>query len=193
MICMVQCIRAIKVQDAYMFDGGKVTPKINSKISLSEYHPKPQIVFRGVMARIDCETMQRLGISTGDIIEIKGKNKTIVKCLPLYPSDEGKGIIRMDSAVRSNSSVNINDKVSIKVIKPVAAKKIEGRLMESCIYYYSDMKDSLVSITLMEQEIIKVPYFTDWVEIVIEKIVPNPVAIVTKNTKVSINPAEYGN
>ena len=193
MICMVQRIRSIRVQDAYMFDGGEIVPEINSRISLSKYHPKPYMMIRGVVARIDHETMQRLGISRGGIIEIKGKSKTVVKCLPLYPSDEGKGIIRMDSAARSNASTKINDTVSIRVIKLVPAKKIEGRLMESCIYYYSDMKDSLVSIPLMEQEIIKVPYFTDWVEIVIEKIVPNPVAIVTKNTKVSINAAEYGN
>ena len=33
--------------------------------------------------------------STGDVIEIKGKRRTVAKCLPLYPSDEGKGIIRI--------------------------------------------------------------------------------------------------
>ena len=37
-----------------------------------------------------------LNASTGDVIEIKGKRRTVAKCLPLYPSDEGKGIIRID-------------------------------------------------------------------------------------------------
>jgi len=32
----------------------------------------------------------------GDVIELKGKRRTVAKCLPLYPSDEGKGIIRID-------------------------------------------------------------------------------------------------
>ena len=188
---MVQRTRSMRVQDAYIFDGGKVTPKINSKISLSEYHPKPQIVIRGVMARIDHETMQRLGISTGDSIEIKGKNKTVVKCLPLYPSDEGKGIIRMDSVVRSNSCVDINDTVSIKVIKPVAAKKIEGIMFEIGVYY-ENIGNSLVGIPLMEQEIIEIPYVNDWMEIIIDKIVPNSMAVVTKKTQVEIFDAEHG-
>jgi len=50
-------------------------------------------VGRGV-ARIDYESMDSLSASTGDVIEIKGgKRRTVAKCLPLYPSDEGKGII----------------------------------------------------------------------------------------------------
>ena len=188
---MVQRIRSIKVQDAYMFDGGEIVPKLNSKISLSKYHPKSQIIFRGVMARIDHETMQRLGISTGDIIEIKGKSKTVVKCLSLYPSDEGKGIIRMDSAVRTNAYVDINDTVSIKVIKLVAAKKIEGRISEIGVYY-EDIGKSLVGVPLMEGETIEVPYITDWMEILIDSIVPNSIALVTKKTKVEIFDAEHG-
>ena len=40
--------------------------------------------------------MDALSASTGDVVEIKGKRKTVAKCLPLYPSDEGKGIIRVD-------------------------------------------------------------------------------------------------
>jgi transitional endoplasmic reticulum ATPase len=57
--------------------------------------------------------MDSLIASTGDLIEIKGgeKNKshrrTVTKCLPLYPSDEGKGIIRVDGLVRNNAGVAI--------------------------------------------------------------------------------------
>ena len=52
-------------------------------------------VGRGV-ARIDYDSMDTLNASTGDVIEIKGKRRKVAKCLPLYPSDEGKGIIRID-------------------------------------------------------------------------------------------------
>ena len=44
-------------------------------------------VGRGV-ARIDYDSMDSLSASTGDVVEIKGKRKTVAKCLPLYPSDE---------------------------------------------------------------------------------------------------------
>uniref|UniRef100_UPI0038B3C879 hypothetical protein n=1 Tax=Staphylococcus aureus TaxID=1280 RepID=UPI0038B3C879 len=49
-------------------------------------------VGRGI-ARIDYDTMDSLAVSTGDVVEIRGKRRTTAKCLPLYPSDEGKGII----------------------------------------------------------------------------------------------------
>ncbi|HZS73078.1 MAG TPA: hypothetical protein VFA69_01105, partial [Candidatus Nitrosotalea sp.] len=52
-------------------------------------------VGRGV-TRIDYESMDALGASTGDILEITGKRRSVARCLPLYPSDEGKGIIRVD-------------------------------------------------------------------------------------------------
>jgi len=36
-------------------------------------------------ARIDYDSMDSLSASTGDVIEIKGKRRTVAKCLPLYP------------------------------------------------------------------------------------------------------------
>jgi len=43
-------------------------------------------VGRGV-ARLDYSAMDGLDASTGDVIEIKGKRRTVARCLPLYPSD----------------------------------------------------------------------------------------------------------
>jgi hypothetical protein len=51
--------------------------------------------------------MDSSSASTGDVIEIKGKDcrRTVAKCLLLYPSDEGKEIIRIDGLVRDNAGV----------------------------------------------------------------------------------------
>src|SRR4030095_11501217 len=70
-------------------------------------------VGRGV-SRIDYESMDSVGVSTGDVIEVRGgKRRTVAKCLPLYPSDEGKGIIRVDGLLRNNAGVAIGDTVEI--------------------------------------------------------------------------------
>src|SRR5919197_1466833 len=61
--------------------------------------------------------MDSLSASTGDVIEIRGKRRTVAKCLPLYPSDEGKGIIRVDGLVRNNAGVAIGDTVVVRKIK----------------------------------------------------------------------------
>src|SRR3989337_2599665 len=75
-------------------------------------------------ARIDYETMDSLKASTGDIIEIRGKRRTVAKCLPLYPSDEGKSIIRIDGLGRNNSGIAIGDTIAVRKIKAVAAEKV---------------------------------------------------------------------
>ena len=53
---------------------------------------------RGVI-RIDKNTMDDMLITSGDVIEIIGMQKAVAKCLPLYPADEGKRIIRIDGLI----------------------------------------------------------------------------------------------
>lgn len=57
-------------------------------------------VGRGV-ARLDYDAMDASGTFTGDVIEIQGKRRTVAKCLPLFPSDEGRGVIRVDGLIRN--------------------------------------------------------------------------------------------
>ncbi|MFX0103732.1 MAG: hypothetical protein ACFFCS_29490, partial [Candidatus Hodarchaeota archaeon] len=53
--------------------------------------------------------MKKLGISTGDVIEVKGNKTTAVIAWPAYSEDQGKGTIRVDGFVRKNAGVKIND------------------------------------------------------------------------------------
>ncbi|MDE1863759.1 MAG: hypothetical protein KGI33_12765, partial [Thaumarchaeota archaeon] len=46
------------------------------------------------VARIDHKSMEALCASPGDILEITGKRRSVARCLPLYPIDEGKKTIR---------------------------------------------------------------------------------------------------
>ena len=59
-------------------------------ISLKVLEAYTRDVGRGV-ARIDYESMDALSASTGDVVEVKGKRRTVAKCLPLYPSDYRQG------------------------------------------------------------------------------------------------------
>ena len=61
---------------------------------------------------------------------IRGKRRTVAKCLPLYPSYEGKGIIRVDGLVRNNSGVAIGDTVVVRKIKAAPAEKV----INSCTF-----------------------------------------------------------
>jgi len=76
-------------------------------------------------ARVDSEVMQKLGLVSGDIIAIKGKESAYAVVWPSYPEDAGKGLIRIDGNIRSNAGVGIDDRVEIKKIEAENAKRIE--------------------------------------------------------------------
>ncbi|MHC1566579.1 MAG: CDC48 family AAA ATPase [Candidatus Syntropharchaeia archaeon] len=68
---------------------------------------------RGI-ARVDLEVMQKLGLTSGDIIEIEGKDIATAIVWPGYADDAGKGLIRIDGNIRNNARVGIDDKVKIR-------------------------------------------------------------------------------
>ena len=122
-------------------------------------------VGRGV-ARIDYDSMDSLTASTGDVIEIRGGEKskshkrTVAKCLPLYPSDEGKGIIRVDGLVRNNAGVAIGDTVVVRKIKAIPAEKVIVAPLEAIPPIDERyLADALESVPLIKGDNVMVPYF----------------------------------
>jgi transitional endoplasmic reticulum ATPase len=64
--------------------------------------------------RIDNDTMQKLGITAGDFVEIHGKKMTVAVAWPAYAEDQGQEIIRMDGLIRRNSGVALNEYVNVR-------------------------------------------------------------------------------
>ena len=74
--------------------------------------------------RMDNKTMQNLGISAGDFIEIHGKKVTVAVAWPAYAEDQGQDIIRMDGIVRRNAGVALNEYVTISPSEVKEAQNI---------------------------------------------------------------------
>ncbi|MDI6916768.1 MAG: AAA family ATPase [Thermoplasmatales archaeon] len=75
------------------------------------------------IVRLHSDVTKKLGIVSGDIIEIKGKETAYAIVWPGYPEDSKK-IIRIDGNIRSNASVSIDENVEIKKIEAKNATKI---------------------------------------------------------------------
>jgi len=128
-------------------------------VSLKVLEAYTRDVGRGV-ARIDYETMDKLSVSTGDVIEIKGRRRTVAKCLPLYPSDEGRGIIRIDGLVRNNAGVAIGDHVTVRKIKAPPAEKVIVAPLEAIPPIDERyLADALESVAVTKGDNIMIPYF----------------------------------
>ena len=80
-------------------------------------------VGRGI-ARVDPEVMEELGLQSGDVIEIIGKESVPAIVWPGYPEDRGKGIIRIDGSIRNNAGVSIDDRVKIRKVEAKPAERI---------------------------------------------------------------------
>ncbi len=80
-------------------------------------------VGRGLV-RIDSRARKALDVTTGDIVELRGKKTTAAVIWQAHPQDEGLNVIRMDGYLRNNSGVALGDKIFVKKAKLKEAKKV---------------------------------------------------------------------
>ncbi|ACS89587.1 CDC48 family AAA ATPase [Thermococcus sibiricus] len=80
-------------------------------------------VGRGIV-RVDRNAMRKIGVQTGDIVEIIGTKNTAAVVWPAYPEDEGLEIIRMDGTIRKNAGVGLGDEVTIRKAEVKEAQKV---------------------------------------------------------------------
>jgi transitional endoplasmic reticulum ATPase len=76
------------------------------------------------IVRIDAVSMEKLGVRTGDIIQIKGKRGTAAIAWPAYQGDKGREIIRMDGRIRRNAGVSLSEKVTVSRANEEPARNV---------------------------------------------------------------------
>lgn len=94
-------------------------PSIQLKVAESMQND----VGRGIV-RLATESLQQLGLSSGDIVSIKGKKETAAIVWQAHPHDEQVSIIRMDGLIRQNSQSSLGEKVTVTKATAIEAKKI---------------------------------------------------------------------
>jgi transitional endoplasmic reticulum ATPase len=96
---------------------------MNSEKVLKVAEAKSKDAGRGI-ARVDPAVMEILNLSVGDVIQIEGKKRTVAIVWPGYPDDANRGLIRVDGTIRRNAEAGIDEKVAIKKVTVLPAKKI---------------------------------------------------------------------
>ncbi len=75
-------------------------------------------------ARIDLESMHRIGIEPGEVVELIGKRNTVVTAWNADEEDQDTDIIRIDGQTRKNACVSLNDVLTVRRIKSKPAKGV---------------------------------------------------------------------
>jgi transitional endoplasmic reticulum ATPase len=75
----------------------------NREISLKVADARQRDIGHGKV-RIDNDTMQKLGLTAGNFVEIHGKKMTVAIAWPAYAEDQGQEIMRMDGSEKMRVS-----------------------------------------------------------------------------------------
>lgn len=183
-------IRKIHDEVKEQYEGSHSTPNHIDNSSSTVYEAYTRDVGHGV-ARIDHESMDALNVTAGDVLEIQATRKTVARCLPLYPSDEGKGMIRIDGIVRHNAGVSINGTVVIKKTRGVPAEKITLTPLESIPQLEENyLSTSLSNISIIIGDKIMITYSGTRFTFQITEIISctnDDAAIITEETKIKVS------
>jgi len=154
-------------------------------------------VGRGI-ARLDQRTMQKLGISAGDVIEMVGKRTTSAIAWPAYSEDQNREMIRIDGFTRKNAGVAINEYVVARPAKVKNALNITFAPVDMRLNVDEDftnfVKNRLMERTLMEGDTTLVMMLGHAIPFTVTKTRPQGIVKVTAETKLTIlnEPAPEG-
>lgn len=148
---------------------------------------------RGI-ARLDPELMDILGIKVGDIVQIDGNKKTVVKVLRGAPEDANRGIIRIDGSTRRNAGVSLDERVAVKKVTAKNAEKITFAPTEQLRLQGGEeyLRQVLEGRALSKGDTITLNVMGNKIDLVVTSFAPSGDAVLMANTtevKVSDKPA----
>lgn len=146
-------------------------------------------VGRGI-ARIDQKTMQKLGISAGDVIEIVGKRTTSAIAWPAYSEDQNRDLIRIDGFSRKNAGIAINEYV---VVRPARVKTAVGITLAPVDMrlnvdedFTNFVRNRLMERTLVEGDTTLVMMLGHAIPFTVTKTRPHGIVKITAETRLTI-------
>jgi len=168
-----------------------------SEIQLRVGDARQRDVGRGI-ARIDQRTMQKLGISAGDVVEIIGKRATSAIAWPAYSEDQNRELLRIDGFTRKNAGVAINEYVVVRPAKVKNALSITFAPVDMRLNVDEDftnfVRNRLMERTLVEGDTTLVMMLGHAIPFTVTKTRPHGITKVTAETKLTIlnEPAPEG-
>lgn len=159
------------------------------EVQLRAGDAKQRDVGRGI-ARIDQKTMQKLGISAGDVIEITGKRSTSAIAWPAYSEDQNQGIVRIDGFTRKNAGVAINEYLSIKKATVKSATNVVLAPVDMRLNVDEDftnfVKNRLMERTFVEGDTTLVMMLGHAIPFKVTKCRPHSIVRITNDTQFQI-------
>ncbi|WP_292428036.1 CDC48 family AAA ATPase [Methanoregula sp.] len=142
---------------------------------------------RGI-ARLSVDVMKKLGLVSGDVIEIMGKRNAAAIVWPGFAEDIGFAILRIDGSIRANANAGIDEKVKIRKSEAVYATKVviqsaqQTRLVGGEQY----LSRVLRGRSVVEGQMLRIDIIGNSVTFVIVRVSPRAIAIVSDDTEIEL-------
>lgn len=142
-------------------------------------------------ARIDSDSMRRMCIEPGEVIELVGKRKTAVTAWPSDPEESEIDIIRIDGQTRKNAGVGLNDLLSVhkavsKPAKAVGLMPLGSSTVSFDREFCEFVKNRLRGFPVTEGDEISVVILGNPMDFCVEKITPRTIVKIERSTKLNI-------
>ncbi|NPD89590.1 MAG: CDC48 family AAA ATPase [Asgard group archaeon] len=162
---------------------------VEKEITLRVAEAKQRDVGRGKV-RLDSMAMSKIGVSTGDIVEIIGKRSTTAVAWPSYPEDLKKEIIRCDGVIRRNAGVSLGDKVDVKKAKVSVARQVtlapEQMSVNIDFSFENFVKRKLLGQPLSRKDTVLIPILGRAIPFNVVSTVPSGIVVVTEGTQLKV-------
>jgi transitional endoplasmic reticulum ATPase len=148
-------------------------------------------VGRGLV-RIDSKARKELDVSTGDIVELKGKRSTAALVWQAHPQDEGLNIIRMDGYLRQNTGTGLGDKILVKKAELKEAKKVVLAPTQPMKYspgFDQFVKKKMIGRALNRGDTIFIGVFGTSFPLIASTVQPAGIVMVNENTELLLKEA----
>lgn len=160
-----------------------------SEVQLKVLDSRQRDVARGI-ARIDQITMQKLGVSSGDVIAFSGKKKTSAIAWPAYSEDQDPSVMRIDGFLRKNAGVSINEyvvvrKAEVKNALSIVLSPVDMRLNVDEAFA-NFVKNRLMDRTFVEGDKTPVMMLGHSVQFTVAKVQPQGIVKMTQDTILQI-------
>ncbi|MFA5247419.1 MAG: AAA family ATPase, partial [Candidatus Micrarchaeia archaeon] len=149
-----------------------------------------QIDYGKRVVRMDSEARKVQAITTGDVVEVKGKKVTAAIVLPSHPADEGAKIIRMDGLLRQNAGVGLGDRVQIRKAEVKEAKKIVLAPNQPSRYapgFDQLVKKYLMGKPLLRGDVLSINLFGTPFPFAVAQTVPQAIVMVSEGTELTLS------
>ncbi len=140
--------------------------------------------------RIDGLSMRQINVTTGDVVEIKGKKSTSAIAWPAYPEDQNAGLIRMDKLLRNNADVGLSEKVTVSKANAKNAKTVTLAPFQTPVaidYSFENfVKRKLLGYPLTEDDTVLIPILGKSLPFTVTSTTPKGIIRITEDTELKV-------